>query len=97
MSLTYWAEVSHKQSLLPILDNLGHELVYDEDGRYASKDEDEDAEPYEATNSDASDIWLVESLPWHNGSDIHEATEVQEDVDTAVDLVVALFSFLEEL
>lgn len=96
-SLTYWAEVSHEQSLLPILDNLGHELVDHEDGRYASEHEDEDAESDEATDSDAGDIWLVESLPWHDGSDVHETAEVQEDIDTAVDLVVSLFSFLEEL
>lgn len=97
MPLTYRAKISHKQGLLPILDNLGHELVHHENGRYASKDEDENAESYETSNSDSSDIRLVESLPWHNGSDVHETAEIQEDVDTAVDLVVALFGFLEEL
>lgn len=92
--LTYGAKVSHEQCLLPVLDDLGHELINHENGRNPSEQEDEDTEPNEATNGNACDIWLVKSLPWHDRSDVHEATEVQEDINTAVDFVMALFGLL---
>lgn len=95
--LTDRTKVSHKKSLLPIFDNFGHELVYHEDSRNASEKQDEEAKREETTDRDAGDIWLLESFPWHDCTDVHEATEVQNNIYTAVDFVMALLGFLEEL
>lgn len=93
--LTNGSEISHEQRLLPVLDNVGHDLVHQENGRNTTESEDEEAENHEPSEGDTSDVWQVEFGPWDDGSDVHETTEVEDDIETAVDLVVALLGFLK--
>lgn len=91
------AEVAHEEGVLPAGDDAGHGLVGEEDGGDAAEQEDHEAEGEEAADGDAGAVGVVEVGPRYHGADVHEAAEVEEHVDAAVDLVVAPLELLGEL
>ena len=89
------AEIAHEESLLPVPDDFGHELVDGEDGGDTTEDEDEDAKSDEAGVGDAGYVGLVELAPGDDAANVHEAAKVEEHVDARVDFVVTVFSLAE--
>lgn len=75
------AKVSHKQGLLPVLDDVRHELVHDKNSRDAAEGKDEEPEGDKAGNCDAGRVWLMELAPWDHGAEVHEASKVEEDIN----------------
>ena len=88
-------EVSHEDSLLPAGANVGHELVEGQDGRKTTEDEDEETKTEKAREGDAGTGGVVEALPGKDGTDVHEAAEVEDDVHARVDFVVTGFGLAE--
>lgn len=88
-------EVAHEEGFLPRLDRVGHDFVHEHHGGDAAEEQDEEAQGKQASVGDACDVGLVEFVPGEDGADVHEAAEVEEHVDAAVDFVVALECFLE--
>ena len=94
---TNGTKVTHKEGLLVVLAHVGHELVHTEDGGDAAEEEDQEAQADQASPCQASGVGLVELVPRHNGTDVHEAAKVEQDVHARVDLVMARFGLAEEL
>ena len=107
------AEIAHEKRFLPVDHTAGHELISHENCWNASEDDDHDtwsrsAYPSqrqtqtltEAKNSgysNTSAIGILERCPRNDSTDVHETTEVEQDIDDTVDLIVASFGFLEIL
>lgn len=89
------SEVSHEERFLPVLADSRHEFVRNQDGWDAAEDHDQKAKREKARVCDAGCIWLVELVPRENRADVHEPTEVEENIDTRVDFVMALLCFAE--
>ncbi|TLD26804.1 hypothetical protein PspLS_05110 [Pyricularia sp. CBS 133598] len=83
-------KVPHEQGLLPALDAGRHGLVRGHDGGDAAERQHHEAQADETREGDASALGVVELGPGHDDAHVHEAGEVEEDVDGRVDLVVAL-------
>ena len=89
------SEVTHEQCLLPILTDLGHKLVHHKDCRNTSEGQNHESKDEEPHQGNSGDVWHLELLPGQYGTDIHEAAEVQNYVDAAVDFIMSFFGFLE--
>ena len=55
----------------------------------AAEEEDEQAQREQPADGDARGVRGVEVAPGEDGADVHEAAEVEQHVDAAVDFVVA--------
>ena len=91
------AKVAHKQGVLPVVNDVGGELVAEADGGDAAEGKDHEAEGEEAADGDAGARGVVELAPGDDGANVHEAAKVEQHVDARVDLVVAALRLLEEL
>lgn len=54
-------------------------------------------ECHQPWHSYSTTIWIVELSPGDDGSDVHEASKVQDNIDDTVDLIMACFRFFEVL
>jgi hypothetical protein len=70
-------QITHEESLFPILHAAGHQLVGQEDGWYTTKQQNQETEDEEFAYIYASDIWHLKLAPGQNCVDIHEATEIE--------------------
>lgn len=52
---------------------------------------------HEPWHSYSTTIWIAELSAGDDGSDVHEASKVQDDVEDTVDLIMACFRFFEVL
>lgn len=89
---TDWTKIAHKEGLLPIFDGVRHQLVGHQNCGDPTEQEDKSAQAEEPTGADPGNI-RVELAPWDDGAKVHEATEVEQNVDTGVDLIVSLLRF----
>lgn len=92
---TNGTKVPHKQRFLPVCTYLAHELIGHEDGWDATEDDHQDTQAHQSTDGQAG-LGIDELIKRHDGANVHETAEVEEDVHDRVDFVVAFFCFAEE-
>lgn len=95
-ALTDWTEVTHEECLFPVVNNLAHEPISQEDRGYPPEGQYHEAQKEELSNRDACNIWHVKLLKWQDGSDVHETAKVEQHIDAAVHFVVPRFGFFKE-
>ena len=81
-------KVAHEQRFLPRLNRVRHGLVHNHHRGNASQQQDQDSQRDQPAGRDARDL-RVELGPRQDGTDVHEAAEVEQDVDGGVDFVVS--------
>lgn len=94
---TNGSKVAHEQGLLPVLHAAWHGPVCHEYGGDASEDDDHEAQSKEPAQGDTSCIRHVEISPGEDCADVHEAAEIEKDIERAVDFVMAFVCLLEIL
>ena len=87
-------KVSHEKRFLPRLHRVRHRIVHDHHCRNASQQQDQDPQRDQSARRDACDL-RVELGPRQDGTDVHEAAEVEQDVDGGVDFIVSGQGLLE--
>ena len=83
------AEVAHEQRFLPGRDGAGHEFVRAQHGGDAAEEGHQQAQREQPADGDSCGVRGVEVAPGEDRADVHEAAEVEQHVDAAVDFVVA--------
>lgn len=95
--LTDGTKVPHKQGLLPILNDSGHKLVCQKDGRNTAENQNQETKSHEPGNSDSRHIGEVKFTPRDNCPNVHESAKVQKHVDAGVNFVMPCFCFFKVL